>query len=291
MTVTPEHEALHRIFAEGEGVFASAMSRVLNIKMPMPASVEPLSVDFTEFRPVVERRSDTVLRVSFSPGSPLDEYILIVESQTEEDATRRTSWPYYVAYVQTKYKLPVVLLVVCSKAATARWAREPITIGLPGLICQKTTPIVLGPDNVPAVTTVEEAASDLHFAVFSALTHSRGPDMRAILEVLAAALETTDKATASDLSEFTEAGLGTTPGFEIWRALMASGTFSYVSETRARGRAEGEAKFILRALKRRGIKVDDASREQIQSCTDQETLGLWFDRTFEATTVEDLFKD
>lgn len=131
--------------------------------------------------------------------------------------------------------------------------------------------------------------------MFSALTHSRGPGVRAILEVLAAALETTDKATASDLSEFTEAGLGTTPGFEVWRALMASGTFSYVSEIRARGRAEGEvigeAKFILRALKRRGINVDDASRERIQSCTDQETLGLWFDRTFEATTVEDLFKD
>jgi hypothetical protein len=98
---------------------------------------------------------------------------------------------------------------------------------------------------------------------------------------------------------FTEAGLGTTPGFEIWRALMARGTFSYVSETRAKGRAEGrvegraegEANFILRALERRGIKVDDASRERIQSCTDQETLGRWFDRTFDATVVEDLFKE
>lgn len=158
------------------------------------------------------------------PREPAGRLHPIVESQTEEDETRRTSWPYYLAYVQTKYKLPVVLLVVCGKAATARWVCEPITTGLPRLICQTTTSIVLGPDNVPAVTTVEEAASDLHFAVFLALTHSRGPAVRAILEALAAALETTDKATASDLSEFTEAGQGTTPGFEIWRALMASGT-------------------------------------------------------------------
>ena len=267
------------------------MSRVLNINRPVPVHLEPLNVDFTVFTPVVERRSDTVLRVEFGSGSRDEDHILIVESQTGEDETRRTSWPYYVAYLQTKYKLPVVLLVVCSKIATARWARETITTGLPGLICQATTPIVLGPDNVPAVTSVEDAAADVHFAVFSALTHSRGPNVRAILEVLAIALESADKVIASDLSEFTEAGLGTTPGFEIWRALMARGTFSYVSETRAKGRAEGEANFILRALERRGIKVDDASRERIQSCTDQETLGRWFDRTFEAAAVEDLFKE
>lgn len=72
---------------------------------------------------------------------------------------------------------------------------------------------------------------------------------------------------------------------------MASGTFSYVSETRAKGRAEGEAKFILRALKRRGIEVDDASRERIESCTDQETLAQWFDRALDAASVTDLFED
>lgn len=143
----------------------------------------------------------------------------------------------------------------------------------------------------------------LHYAVFSALTHSRGPDARGILEVLAAALETTDKETASDLSEFTEAGLGSTPGFEIWRALMASGTFTYVSATRAKGRAEGraegrvegrvegEAKSILRVLKRRGFKVDDNSRERIESCADQEILEKWLDRAVDAVRVEDIFKD
>jgi hypothetical protein len=89
--------------------------------------------------------------------------------------------------------------------------------------------------------------------------------------------------------------LESTPGFEIWRALRATGTFTYVSETRAKGRAEGEAigeaKSILRALERRGIKVDDASRGRIASCTDRDTLDKWLDRTFEAGTVADLFKD
>ena len=176
---------------------------------------------------------------------------------------------------------------------------EGIRIGLPGLTCQITTPIVFGPDNVPAVLTVEDAALDLHFAVFSALTHSRGPDVRVILEVLAAALETADKETASDLSEFTEAGLGSTPGFEIWRALMASGTFTYVSETRAKGRVEGRAegraeeaaKIILRLLKRRGIPVDDHSRRRIESCTDQDMLEKWADRTLDIDNIKQLFED
>jgi hypothetical protein len=59
----------------------------------------------------------------------------------------------------------------------------------------------------------------------------------------------------------------------------------------ARGEAKGEVKFILRVLKRRGVVVDDASRKRIESCTDQVTLGIWFDRSLDATTVEDLFKE
>lgn len=143
-----------------------------------PLEVRELNVDLTEFKPVVERRPDTVLLVKSASGNPADDFILLVESQTDEDKTRYFAWPYFVAYLQAKYKLPIVFLVVCSKAATARWARKGIRTGLPGLTCQVTTPIVLGPDNVPAVTTVDEAARDLYFAVFSALTHSRGPDAR-----------------------------------------------------------------------------------------------------------------
>lgn len=319
MSPSPEHEALHRIFADDRALFANAVARALDAKAPVPVRMSELSVDFTEFRPVVERRADTVLKAESGTGKPEDDYILIVESQTDPEDTRRMSWPYYVAFVQNKYRCPVVLLVVCSKAATARRAREPIVTGLRGLACQTTVPVVLGPDNVPAVTSVDDAAADLHFAVFSALTHSRGPKVRDILEVLATALNTTDTDTADDLAEFTEAGLGNTPGLPIWRALMATKPFPYISERRAKAQAEGlaqgltqgraegraqgraqgqaeglaqgEAKLILRALKRRSVEVDDASRERIESCTDLETLETWFDRSLDASTIDDLFKE
>jgi hypothetical protein len=209
--------------------------------------------------------------------------------------------------VQNKYDCDVVLLVVCGKTATARWARAPIRVGRPGLTCLTVTPVVLGPDNVPAVTSVEEAASDLPFAVFSALTHSRGPQAGGILETLAAALTTTGTGIAANLAEFTEAGLGDTPGLQIWRALMATETFPFVSEMRAKGRVEGraegraeglaagqakgEAKAVLRILERRKVAVDDVSRQRIETCTDLKTLEIWLDKSLTASTADELFKD
>jgi hypothetical protein len=176
-----------------------------------------------------------------------------------------------------------------SKQETAEWAREPITIGLAGLTCMTVTPVVLGPDNVPAVTSLAEAADDIPFAVFSALTHSRGPEAHAILKALAAALDTIDTETADFLVEFTEAGLGNTPGQRIWKVLMATVTYPYVSELRSKGRAQGQAQSILQVLDRRGIAVDDSTRERIESCTDTDTLSAWLDRALTATKATDLF--
>jgi hypothetical protein len=298
VSVSPEHEALHRIFQHDPALFARAVTRTLDIEMTEPRRMSELNVDLTETRPI-ERRADSVLRAELMIENPEGDYILIIESQTDPEDTRRRSWPYYITFVQNKYDCDVVLLVVCSKAATARWAREPIRVGRPGLTCLTVTPVVLGPDNVPAVTSVEEAASDLQFAVFSALTHSRGPQVGGILETLAAALDTTDTGIAANLAEFTEAGLGDTPGQQIWRALMATETFPFVSEMRAKGRAEGraegeakgEAKAVLRILNRRKVAVDDAARQRIESCTNVKTLETWLDRSLTATTVGELFQD
>jgi hypothetical protein len=157
------------------------------------------------------------------------------------------------------------------------------------------TPVVLGPDNVPPLTTPEEAAGDLPFAVFAALTHSRGREVGAILGALASALNTIDTAVASELAEFTEAGLGDTAGLKIWRKLMATETFRYMSETRVKGRIEGRVeegvRAVLRVLKRRDVAVDDNSRERIESCTNLETLETWLDRAVTAHKVKELFED
>lgn len=290
MGVTPEHEARHRVFKFDPGLYPRAVERALGIKLEVPTDVSELSVDLTETRPM-ERRADTILLAEFSGDE--DETIVVIESQTEDDRTRRRRWPYYIAFVHDKYERQVVFLVVCSNLATAKWARRPIEVGPPGAVCMAVTPIVLGPDNVPAVTTVEEAAADLPFAVLSALvhTHSRGRKRDAIIESLAEALKTVDVDAAADLAEFAEVGFGKTATGKKWRTLMATGTYEFASEQRTLGRADGEAKSVLRNLKNRGIAVDKDSRERITSCTDVETLDTWLDRSLTVTTIAELFED
>ena len=113
--------------------------------------------------------------------------------------------------------------------------------------------------------------------------------------------------------EITEAGLSGTAAQQNWRELMTKQLTPYVSEFRrqgieegravgieegrtvgleeglAQGRAKSRAEDILRILDKRGISVDDDSRDQIVSCTDLDTLGAWLDRSLTATQVSDLF--
>jgi hypothetical protein len=94
----------------------------------------------------------------------------------------------------------------------------------------------------------------------------------------------------ASLAEFTEAGLGSTVGQEIWRDLMAMETMSsYVSEMRAKGQREGRIEGeregrieerranILRILDRRGLLVPDEVYGQISGCDDARVLDRWFD--------------
>jgi hypothetical protein len=302
MPPTAEHEALHRVFRRDEALFKRAVARVFSVEVPAPepGGVTVLSTDLTEIEPL-ERRADSVLQVEFLVEDAAGKYILVIESQTDEDRDQLRRWPYYIAHPHDKYDCPVILAVVCSKRSTAQWARRPIEVGLRDLICQTTRLVVFGPDNVPLITDHEDAAEDVMLTVFSAFTHSRGPEEGAILEALASAMTTIDEEAASGLQEFIEIGLGQTPGAEIWRTMMATRTYPFVSQTRLRGREEGraegreegEAKGLAEAIfevfDQRGIEVDDDSRQRIESCADAGVLRALLRQSLSAAKPSDLF--
>ena len=102
-----------------------------------------------------------------------------------------------------------------------------------------------------------------------------------------------DEGSAANLAEFTETGLGDTAGRQIWRALMATRTYPFVSQMRLQareeGRAEGRAAAVVKVLERRGIEVDDASRARIMSCGDVDALDIWLDRSFVVAAASELF--
>lgn len=284
-----QHEALHRIFQERPSLFSRAF-RVLDIPFPETSSVAVVNTDLTEILPV-ERRVDTLLDVKSAMG----EHLIVIESQSRPDEDKPPAWAYYIGYLHAKHRCDVVLIVICQSAATARWAREPKEIGLPGRPTMVIHPIALGPDNVPAVTDLAVAAQDVVLAVFSALTHGRSRTVSAILETLAAALDTIDVDDAGYLAEFMEVGLGDTKARQLWRGLMSTKTYRYQSEfaqqLRTEGRAEGRAASILLLLRGRGIPVSDEARARIESCTDVKQLESWLLRAMTVISVEELLGD
>jgi hypothetical protein len=294
--VTPQHEAMHRIFQRDKELFARTMRHVFGEDVPVPREVSILDTDMTETRPHI-RRGDSVLLAELLVEGKGDKYIVIVESQMRPDEEKERRWPYYIAYLHDKYECPVVLLVVCNDAATADWARTPITVGLGELTCMIVLAWVLGPDNLAPITDPAQAKEDVGFAVLAAITHSRSTLIGAILEALADALDAIDTSTASVLAELAEAGLADTDGLQIWRALMATTTYPYVShlrsqgreEGRLEGRAEGRAEAVVQVLAARRVETSDADRERILACRDNDTLTAWLSRAAVVTGTSELF--
>ena len=160
---------------------------------------------------------------------------------------------------------------------------------------------VLGPDNITPITDPVEAKEDVGFAVLAAITNSRSGQINGILEALAEALDTIEPSTASVMAELTEAGLGNTDGLPIWRALMTTTTYPYVSQLRSLGREEGRqegreegreqgrAEAVVLVLDARHIEVADADRERILACRESDTLTAWLGRAALVADISELF--
>ena len=284
--VTARHEAMHRIFQEDPGVFARAF-KALDIPFPAPTGAVVLSPDVTEIQPL-ERRIDSLIRFETADDGS---YLVVIEAQSRKDPKKPGAWAYYAAHLQEKYKVPVVLLVVCQDAATARWAAAPTHFGLPQWQTLTVRPLVVGPHNVPVITSVAEASRDIPLATLSAITHARDPEVADKLTMLAAALRTTDEDTARVFAELTELGLGDTEAAQIWSKMMAVDTSFFRSHTSQVLRAQGLAEGVLMNLSARDIEVPDEVRERIEACEDRDLVKTWHARALTVARAEDIFDD
>lgn len=278
------HEILHRVFQEGSTLLASTCRRVLNLSDFDGYEVSAGNIDVTEHVPL-EARVDTLLRLSRDGRSQ----VVIIEAQSARDDRKRVSWPHYIAYMHSKHKCPVTLLVVCHDASVSRWARYPIDIGPREFPCMRVQPFVLGPDNVPAITDLTDATENVEFAVLSALIHSKSEKAREILNVLATALNEIDIPTAERFAELTAAGLAGADASKHWEDLMSAGTYRYESELTRGLRAEGQATTLLEVLRARGIEVSEETEARIRSCVDSDTLTDWAKRAVTVNSADEIF--
>ena len=288
--VSSSHEAMHRIFQEDPGIFARTFT-ALGLPFPEPVAVSLLPTDLTEIQPL-ERRVDSLLQIDTASGTS---YLLAVEAQGKKDTDKPGNWAYYLAHLYAKYRLAPVLLVTCQDRATARWAAEPVTIGVAGWDTLTVRPLVLGPHNVPAITDPAVAAADIPLATFSVITHGKDPNAAAILKALATALKTIDVDTAQIFAELTELGLGTAPAADLWRDLMTVDLDFFRSQTSQRIRAEGHvhgiAHSVLLVLDKREVHLTEEARQRVLGCTDQELLDRWLNRALTVTDETELFEE
>ncbi|MFE6283597.1 hypothetical protein [Streptomyces sp. NPDC057877] len=298
--VTSTHETSHRIFQDHPEVLAPIFE-ALGLPPPVKADIEPLTPDTTELKPL-ERRVDTVLRIDPANG---DSFLLAIEAQTRPADDKAVNWPYYLAYLSAKFRLPVLLVAICRKRSTARWAAGPFENRVGPWLSQVTRPFVLGPDSVPEITDEVVVARQPALATFSAIVHSESRGIEAILHLLARGMRSFDKETAGYWSELLEVGLGDTSARETWRELqkmVASyfpGRGTLIEETFldgeakgvVKGEVKGKADGVLRVLEARGIPVPDTVRDRVTACTDLARLDDLLVRAITVEQAEELFDE
>ncbi|WP_316773540.1 RpnC/YadD family protein [Streptomyces sasae] len=295
--VSSPHEAMHRIFQQDPGLFARA-ARSIGVPFADPVASTLLPTDLTENHPL-ERRVDSLMRVDTAEQGS---YLLVVEAQGKKDPDKPASWTYYLSYLYAKYRLPPVLVVVCQDRATATWAARHLEIGPPQWPSLTLRPLVLGPDNVPLVTSPDKVAHDLPMAVLSAVLHHRDPQIEAILKAMAPVLrdlQEHDEDTADIYIELTQQGLEKTPAADLWRHLVAIDTSFFTSslaeelrdEGRVEGKAQGVAESLLLVLAGRDIEVSEEARERITTCDDHDVLTTWLTRAMRAASTAEVFAD
>ena len=217
---------------------------------------------------------------------------VIIEVQLRPDHRKHLSWP------RARLGCPTVLLAICPNVAVARWARQPIRLGHPGLVL---TPLVLGPEEVPVLTdwTSEEATPEL--TVVSAAVHGASADGGKVFATMLECLKRIEPDQAKGYIDEALAVLHETAR-SVLEAMVKTkdGTYkselfrTLVSEGEAKGEAKGEASgrvtMIMAVLAARGVAVPEEVRARLAGCADLEQLETWGRRAATADSIEDIFE-
>lgn len=236
--------------------------------------------------------------------------VLIIEVQLGRNRRKPFSWFAYQACQHYRTRAPALLVVVTNDRAVARWAAGPFRSGQTTL-----RPIVLGPDDIPAITSVEDAKRSIALAFVSGIVHGRDRTAVRIGLALAHALADSDDdglglywdAFLASLSKAVRRELemelrvlvseNWRPRSDWGKDLFAKGEAKGRAEGRAEGTTVGEAigetkgtaKAILAVLEERGLPITPALRKRITVCNDLPLLERWLRRASTAASVEEAF--
>ena len=291
---SPLHEAPLAALRQFPELLLHLAKELFDAPLPADSRVREVAANFSEVA-VTEYRADAVFLIEDTSGRALVAVIVEVQRKPDEDKPYR--WLRYAARVHDEYRCDTHLLVIATDEATARWAQRPIPSFLPGRSAAGNAPVVLSPQSLAPIASVEEAKGKLGQAILTALLHAgAADDIDSAYRALRALHETAgSEAAALDRIWWL---LGLIGGIlsqerftELERLVVLHPETKFVPRTeferqpfnrgKAEGRAEGEAKgkaaALLRVLAARHLVLSDEQHQLILACQDQSQLERWLD--------------
>ena len=266
--------------------------------------------------PTTERIADGAIVLRRRGGGNHEAFVLEVQLDTDEE--KRLAWPAYVVGTAASLRCPTTLLVVTLSERVARWAAKPIDVGRGMTVVQ---PLVIGPRQIPAELTLEEARARPDRLALSAMAHGH---KRGSLRLTQVAMTVARELLASDdrrsivLADLiigsvreevrtmeraeveSETGWGKTFWFsEIGKAVAdswaegrrtgrAKGLAKGKAEGLAKGKAEGLAEALWLVLRARQLAPTKRQRERIEACRNRKQLERWLQKALLANDVAEI---
>ena len=166
-SLSMQHESLRVLLRESPQTLPVILSQLLGHGIPKYDTCAPDDSDVTQLKPS-EMDADLVLLLRRSEQPVM---ALVVEIQRAISAQKRQQWPLYTAALHARVAspprfVPTALVVIATTERVANWAAKPISSFQPGSCF---APWVLGPQQVPRITDIEQAREQVELAVLSAM--------------------------------------------------------------------------------------------------------------------------
>jgi hypothetical protein len=288
------HEVLVDLFRESPQVLLDLLGDRLDTPDPSSLRFEPDEPNLSQLK---EIDADLVLRVYDANGQLL--CALIIEVQLSEKAAKARAWSAYQTGIHRRLGCPTFVIVIAIDPVVAAWAAGPFCTGQ-----NIFRPLVLGPGQVPIVTSVDQARANLELTLLSGLAHHDEPETEKIGEALWRSLEhhQPDRGAfywdlfLNAINEATKRSLkmrleNYRPQSEWGKRLYNDGRIAGHNDGCNEGRMAGEANALTLVLDARGLSMSPKHRMRIESCTDPDQLRSWVCRAATATSIGGVFDD
>lgn len=295
------HEAVAQVVSDAPRVLDELLTRAFGEPLPPYVSVDRLDSNLSE-APPAEYRSDGTYVFHGADGKNVAAFV--VEIQLRRDDDKDWKWPTYLAQARDRVRCSTDVCVIALDEATAVWASRPVALGRSNVF----RPIVLGPRQIPLITSSEEARQHPEMAILSAFVHRKemdGEAATAVAEgVAASGMENGLAAYYIDvvrqvLPEFVRKAVedGMIPSDYV----PSEFAVAFVERMKAKqaaieeGMVRGELVTLRRAIeglmadREWALTVDD--RAKLEGCSDPNQLHRWLRRVPMARTTRDIFTD